>query len=437
MDPSAFSGDAPQRDAAGQKDRNTLDPRALTAVFRPRCDSPAPTCSRPLLLLPTARCGWPLMCARFPGFAGSPPTTRSTSNTSRRSSPATRGPRALGRARSRARSAHRRRARRDRARSSPRSRSGAQRRGRARERPPTLADPRPSPIVTGQQAGLFGGPLFTLLKALTAIRLAARASAASTASRSCRCSGSTPRITTGTRSASCGVLDADQTLRRDRGARRPTARANCTGRAADAHRRHRRARWTSSSSALPRHRVHAASCSTRSATPMQPGRGMADAFGRWLERVLGPHGLVVYDASDPAAKPLARADLRARARARRARPRGWRPRPAHELVSARLSRAGDAARGSRRAVPPRRRPRGRSGQPGRVTLTIGDEPVAARRSSSAPRSSPSTFSPNVLLRPLVQDTLFPTICYVAGPERAGVSRAAARRLRRISACRCR
>ena len=37
----------------------------------------------------------------------------------------------------------------------------------------------------------------------------------------------------------------------------------------------------------------------------QPGRGVAEAFGRFIDRVLGPHGLVVYDASDPAAKPFA------------------------------------------------------------------------------------------------------------------------------------
>src|SRR5205814_7840899 len=47
---------------------------------------------------------------------------------------------------------------------------------------------------------------------------------------------------------------------------------------------------------------------------------------------------------------------------------------------------------------------------------VGDQhyPAAALMHEAAER--PSGFSPNVLLRPIVQDTLFPTICYVAGPN---------------------
>ena len=63
-----------------------------------------------------------------------------------------------------------------------------------------LADPRRVVVITGQQAGLFGGPLFTLLKALTAMKLAEQVSREQVC-RSCRSSGSTLRITIGRRSA--------------------------------------------------------------------------------------------------------------------------------------------------------------------------------------------------------------------------------------------
>src|SRR5439155_17237476 len=47
---------------------------------------------------------------------------------------------------------------------------------------------------------------------------------------------------------------------------------------------------------------------------------------------------------------------------------------------------------------------------------IGDQSYAPTALLDRAKNQPSGFSPNVLLRPIVQDTLFPTICYVAGPN---------------------
>ena len=144
------------------------------------------------------------------------------------------------------------------------------------------------------------------------------------------------------------------------------------------------------------------------------GRTMSQAFGRVLEHVLGPHGLVVYDAADPASKPLA-AELFARALADPGRTSALAAEAGAGLERAGLSRASRGRGAVLAPVSPRR-------------IAPGDPLARRRRPSSAiakcrstelvalARSAPQSFSPNVLLRPLVQDTIFPTACYVGGPS---------------------
>ena len=140
---------------------------------------------------------------------------------------------------------------------------------------------------------------------------------------------------------------------------------------------------------------------------------MAEAFAQWLEALLGARGLVVFDASDAAAKPLASRVF------------------AHELEhpgeTARLAGAAGAALESRgyhaQASPhadsvalfylnAQRDPIRRAGD----DFQIGERTTPRAALIDEARQHPERFSPNVLLRPLIQDTLFPTACYVAGPS---------------------
>ncbi len=145
----------------------------------------------------------------------------------------------------------------------------------------------------------------------------------------------------------------------------------------------------------------------------QPGTGMAEAFGRWMERVLGERGLVVYDASDPATKPAV-GPVFARELST----------PGQTALAASKAGADLAAHGYHAQVQPadgslalfrldesRRAIKQQNGQ-----LVIADSSYAPAALAKEAAERPAGFSPSVLLRPVVQDALFPTICYVAGPS---------------------
>jgi len=275
-----------------------------------------------------------------------------------------------------------------------------------------LRDPRAVAIVTGQQAALFGGPMFTLLKAITAIRLAERV----------RDEFDVPAVPIfwiegedhdWDEVKKCGVLDAEQCVRHvalgdPPGAHQTAvARVRLDGSA--------QAAITDLEAILPKTEFSAGLLdSIRQA--YQPGSGMADAFGRWLETTLGAHGLVLYDASDPAAKPLVA-----------------------ELFARELETAGTTARIAMSAGETLQT-HGYHAQAvvsddavalfylnsGRDAIkrtadgfAVGDRIEPAQRLIQQAREHPELFSPNVLLRPLVQDTVFPTACYVAGPNELG------------------
>lgn len=272
-----------------------------------------------------------------------------------------------------------------------------------------LADAATRVVITGQQAGLFGGPLFTLLKALTAMKLATQVSR----------DHAVPVVPVFWIDAEdhdwpevngCTVLDADLAPKAVRltdlpgAGELPVARLTLDddiGAAVDAL-----------AAALPDTEFRADLIATLRQA-YRPGDGMANAFGRWLEHVLGPYGLVVYDSADPAAKPLAR-DVFVKEIAEPGATAAIAARAGEALVShgyhAQVIPAGGAVslfylNAGREAI---------HVEGGRAR--IGDRELPLEALAAEVRTSPERFSPNVLLRPIVQDTVFPTICYVAGPN---------------------
>jgi bacillithiol biosynthesis cysteine-adding enzyme BshC len=285
------------------------------------------------------------------------------------------------------------------------SRGAREAAGRAR----LLAEPGATAIVTGQQAGLFGGPLFVLYKAVTCIEIARRLEAA-------RGRPVVPVFWVASDDhdfaevRSVSVIDATGAIR----TLRYTPRTEPIGRPA----------WAivlddtvtalvdELARALPSAlgREHALGAI---AAAYRPGETLSGAFGRLLSALFP--ALVVLDPADAALKALTVPTL-----AREIRESSPTSRLALEAGRELL------AAGYHQQVPVR---------PGflnlftlfedqRRALAVADGAVEVRGTrerwpiEEAVRRlerDPVSWSPGALLRPLVQDALLPTAAYVGGP----------------------
>jgi bacillithiol biosynthesis cysteine-adding enzyme BshC len=272
-----------------------------------------------------------------------------------------------------------------------------------------LADPRSVAVVTGQQAGLFGGPLYTLLKAITTIQIARRVEAAE----------GIPVVPVfwvagedhdWLEVRTTAVLDGEFTRREITLADPAGAGLQpVDGLMLDASIEEA---LTALETALPATEFKS-DVIARLRRHYTPGVSVAHAFARWMDDLLGRFGLVVFEGSDPAAKRIV-ADIFAAEMAD----------PSRSMAAVEQACAGLRAHGFAPQVDPAadgttlfyldaggRQAIKRVGQ----NLSIaGRERTTADMAAEA-QEHPERFSPNVLLRSVVQDRLFPTICYVGGP----------------------
>lgn len=268
-------------------------------------------------------------------------------------------------------------------------------------------------VVTGQQCGLFLGPLFTLYKAASAVAVA-RALAAETRQPVVPVfwlqteDHDLPEI------ATCHVpraLGAPLALRLDAAPEARIAVAHCT--LPDAVTA-RLAELRAEIGNLPHAEPHLA----RLERHYRPGVGWSEAFAQTLAELFADEGLVIVDPRDPAlaaaAAPLHRralTDAAALAAALDASSRvlaasGHRP-AVHVRPGAPLSFFHpDGAEQARHRLEP-------AGEGFAEVGTGRTHPLATLL--AALEADPRRFSTSALLRPILQDTLLPTAAYVAGP----------------------
>ena len=257
-------------------------------------------------------------------------------------------------------------------------------------------------VVTGQQVALFGGPMFVVLKGLTAAMLAEKA-------------GAVPIFWLATEDHDLAEIDFVQIPAADH-----LEKLNIT----PPH--HENAPvgvivLNDELSALLqplREQFGGSDILSLLESSYRAGETFGSAFGKFYAQLLSRFGVVLLDPADPelhrisstiyrdAVLASASMDEALLARQQELEKAGYEAQvkvtPSHTLCFY----LQDGAR-----VPVRHDPAGTH-----HGFVIGEEKFTPEALVKQATENPERFSPNVLLRPVIQDYLLPTLCYVGGPS---------------------
>jgi bacillithiol biosynthesis cysteine-adding enzyme BshC len=262
-------------------------------------------------------------------------------------------------------------------------------------------------IVTGQQVGLFGGPLFSIFKALSTVKLAEEATQAGFDCVPVFWLATTDHDLDEVNHVA--VLGPDGLLQNLAAPTRglPDAPVGAVVFGPEIESLVEAAAGLLGDSEA----THFLRESYR------PGENFGSSFARLFSRLFAEWGVVLLDASDPQlhriAEPIYRSAIERATElddALLARGRGLEGAGYHQQVkvtpsSTLLFTLRDGAR-----VPVHRRANGGAS----VDFVVGEERIPQTEMLQRITSAPQEFSPNVLLRPVVQDYLLPTLAYVGG-----------------------
>ena len=265
-----------------------------------------------------------------------------------------------------------------------------------------------SAVVTGQQVGLFGGPLFSLFKALTTVKLANEASSAGC--------DSVPVFWLATTDHDLAEISHVSVLGPDGSLQRLTAPTQGTHDAPVGA-------VTFGAEIEPIVETAAALLGDSEVTSFlresyRPGENFGSAFARLFSRLFADWGVVLLDASDPELQQIAQPiyqsvierapelDDALLVRGKELEAAGYHQQVKVTPSSTLLFMLRDGAR-----TPIHRRPSGTGSETGFV---VGDETFSRSDMLRRIAEEPQLFSANVLLRPVVQDYLLPTVAYVGG-----------------------